>query len=34
MVFEVGDGSRVHFWKDKWCGSIMVLCDAFPTCLL
>ena len=29
IVFEVGNGSRVVFWKDKWCGS-MTLCDAFP----
>ena len=29
MAFEEGNGSRVLFWKDKWCGS-MTLCDAFP----
>ena len=29
ILFEVGNGSRVLFWKDKWCGS-MTLCDAFP----
>ena len=29
IAFEVGDGSRVKFWKDK-CGSVP-LCDAFPT---
>ena len=29
MAFEEGNGSRVLFWKDKWCGS-MALCDAFP----
>ena len=29
ILFEVSNGSRVLFWKDKWCGS-MTLCDAFP----
>ena len=29
LAFEVGDGSRVIFWKDKWCGSVP-LCEAFP----
>ena len=30
MAFEEGNGSKVLFWKDKWCGS-MALCDAsFP----
>ena len=29
MVFEVGNGSRVLFWKDERSGS-MALCDAFP----
>ena len=28
-MVEVGNGTRVLFWKDKWCGS-MALCDAFP----
>ena len=29
LVFEVGNGSKVLFLKDKWCGS-MALCGAFP----
>ena len=30
IAIEVGDGSRVKFWNDKWCGSVP-LCDVFPT---
>ena len=29
---EVGNGARVLFWKDKWCGP-MPLCVAFPSLL-
>ena len=28
--FLIGDGSRVRFWKDIWCGE-EALCMAFPT---
>ena len=28
--FVVGDGKKVRFWKDKWCGTTP-LCDAFPS---
>ena len=28
--FVVGDGKKVRFWKDKWCGTIP-LCEAFPS---
>ena len=28
--FFIGDGSRVSFWKDIWCGE-EALCMAFPT---
>ena len=28
--FMVGDGEKVRFWKDKWCGTIP-LCEAFPS---
>jgi hypothetical protein len=27
--FQVGDGSKVRFWHDLWCGD-MTLKDAFP----
>ena len=27
--FEVGDGSKVRFWNDHWCGD-MAFKDAFP----
>ena len=30
VSFTVGDGRRVKFWKDIWCGNIP-LCEAFPT---
>ena len=30
VVFFVGDGRRVKFWKDKWCGNF-ALCDSFPS---
>ena len=30
LAFKVGDGRRVIFWKDKWCGSVP-LCVDFPT---
>ena len=29
VAFSVGDGRRVRFWKDKWCGN-NALCDSFP----
>ena len=28
--FVVGDGKKVRFWKDKWCGTTP-LCEAFPS---
>ena len=28
--FVEGDGKRVKFWKDIWCGNIP-LCEAFPS---
>ena len=30
VSFSVGDGKRVRFWKDIWCGN-MPLCEAFPS---
>ena len=30
MVFSVGNGRRVRFWKDKWCGDDS-LCIVFPS---
>ena len=30
VSFTVGDGRRVKFWKDIWCGNIP-LCEAFPS---
>ncbi|RVX20860.1 hypothetical protein CK203_002941 [Vitis vinifera] len=30
VSFSVGDGKRVRFWKDIWCGSNS-LCEAFPS---
>ena len=29
MVFFVGNGRRVKFWKDNWCGNF-TLCNSFP----
>ena len=29
IVFRVGNGRRVRFWKDKWCGED-TLGEAFP----
>nr|CAN72765.1 hypothetical protein VITISV_037010 [Vitis vinifera] len=29
VAFKVGDGKRVHFWKDRWCGEDS-LDEAFP----
>ena len=26
----LGDGSRIRFWEDRWCGEIL-LCVSFPT---
>ena len=28
--FMVGDGTRISFWEDNWCGD-KPLCDAFPS---
>ena len=28
ITFSMGDGRRVRFWKDKWCGN-NTLCDSF-----
>ena len=30
VVFSVGNGRKVKFWKDKWCGSF-ALCNSFPS---
>ena len=30
MVYFVGNGKRVRFWKDKWCGDDP-LCISFPS---
>ncbi|RVX12073.1 Protein detoxification 45, chloroplastic [Vitis vinifera] len=30
VSFSVGNGKRVRFWKDIWCGNIS-LCEAFPS---
>ncbi|KAJ9680532.1 hypothetical protein PVL29_019761 [Vitis rotundifolia] len=30
VSFSVGDGKRVRFWKDTWCGNTP-LCEAFPS---
>ena len=30
MVFIVGNGRRVRFWRDKWCGD-SPLCVSFPS---
>ena len=30
VSFSVGDGRRVRFWQDIWCGSTP-LCEAFPS---
>jgi hypothetical protein len=29
LSFEVGDGAKVHFWHDRWCGALC-LKEAFP----
>ena len=30
LVYSVGNGRRVRFWKDKWCGDDQ-LCTSFPS---
>ncbi|RVW45833.1 hypothetical protein CK203_086256 [Vitis vinifera] len=30
FLFSVGDGKRVRFWKDTWCGNTP-LCEAYPS---
>ena len=30
ISFVVGNGKRVKFWKDKWCGDTP-LCHSFPS---
>ena len=30
LVYSVGNGRRVRFWKDKWCGDDP-LCTSFPS---
>ena len=30
LAFVVGDGWRVSFWKDKWCGTTP-LCESSPS---
>lgn len=29
IIFVVGDGSRIRFWHDPWCGG-RALCAVFP----
>ena len=29
LTFEVGDGAKVKFWHDRWCG-VLCLKDAYP----
>ena len=29
-VFALGDGRRIKFWSDVWCGGV-ALCNRFPT---
>ena len=33
LSFVVGNGQRVSFWKDTWCGDTP-LCTSFPSLLL
>ena len=33
LVFSLGDGRRVSFWNDVWCGG-EAFCNAFPTLLI
>ncbi|RVW42821.1 hypothetical protein CK203_079929 [Vitis vinifera] len=30
IYFCVGNGRRVRFWKDRWCGDSL-LCESFPS---
>ena len=30
IVFSMGNGRKVRFWKDIWCGD-EALCDSFPS---
>ena len=30
MVFKVGNGRKVRFWRDRWCGD-SPLCMSFPS---
>ena len=30
IFFSIGNGQRVRFWKDKWCGDFP-LCVSFPS---
>ena len=30
VSFSVGEGKRVKFWKDRWCGN-EPSCDSFPS---
>ena len=32
VVFSMGNGIRVKFWKDNWCGNFS-LCNSFPLCM-
>ena len=29
LTFDVGDGAKVKFWHDRWCG-VLCLKDAYP----
>ena len=30
IPFSVGNGRRVRFWRDRWCGD-SPLCESFPS---
>ena len=30
ISFSVGNGRRVRFWRDRWCGD-SPLCESFPS---
>ena len=30
LAYQVGNGQRVRFWMDKWCGD-EPLCESFPS---
>jgi hypothetical protein len=35
LSFEVGDGSRIRFWNDVWCGVVGILLrKLFRSCIV